>query len=206
MGGSRGLGGEGGSRCSAAGRESQVVERMEASTSREHCWGRPSPSVPGPARGPSRHLRLGTPWVQGPYHTLHPSVTCTRSWVVSETGQGQGLGSDSGGPRELPRRPPSAEGPWEAPTLAAEGHEGFEGSERSGRGRLAVQWPWDLARFRGEKTCCPLPPNPCWGRTVWVSTASGSLNVLHVPFVCIYGCACVCVYIYIYIYVLIIFN
>lgn len=120
----------------------------------------PSPSVPAPARGTSRHLRLGTPWVRGPYHTLHPSVTCTRSWVVSETGQGQGLGSDSGGPRELPGRPPPAEGPWEAPTLAAEGHEGFEGSERSSRGRLVVQWPWTWLGFVGGRPAARCPRIP----------------------------------------------
>lgn len=49
----------------------------------------------------------------------------------------------------------------------------------------------------------PAAPDSCWGRTARVFTASGSLNTLHVPFVCIYG-GCVCVYIYIY--VLIIFN
>ena len=71
----------------------------------------PSPSVPAPARGTSRHLRLGTPWVRGPYHTLHPSVTCTRSWVVSETGQGRDWDLTLEGPGSSPAGHPQQKVP-----------------------------------------------------------------------------------------------
>lgn len=60
----------------------------------------------------------------------------------------------------------------------------------------------DLARFYGGKTCCPLPPDSCWGRTSRVFTASGSLNTLHVPFVLCTGGMGVCVCIYIFTYLL----
>ena len=63
----------------------------------------------------------------------------------------------------------------------------------------------DLARFCGGKTCCPLPPDPCWGRTVRVFTASGSVNA-STFLLYVYTCVCVCVCVCVYIYVLIIFN
>ena len=65
----------------------------------------------------------------------------------------------------------------------------------------------DLARFCGGKTCCPLPPDPCWGRTARVFTASGSVNAsTFLLYVYTRACVCVCVCVCVYIYVLIIFN
>lgn len=144
---------------------------MEASTSREHCWEGPVSFVPSPARGaitPPTRDSLGP----GAYHTLHPSVTCTQKlgglWEAQAKARDWDLTLE-GAQGAPPQATPPAEGPWEAPTLAAEGHEGLKARREAAEGRLGVQWPWDLARFRGRRPAARCPQIPAGGRTAWVS-------------------------------------